>query len=62
VIEMSQPEESRPKTTETDDVLLRPDEDPHKRTGQIAPRDEQDRGQVRVELEGDPRAVEEEPR
>jgi hypothetical protein len=61
VIEMSQPEESRPKTTETDDVLLRPDEDPHQRTDQIAPRDEQDRGQVRVERDGELRPIEEEP-
>lgn len=49
---MSQPEESRPKTTETDDVLLRPGGDPDRRTDQVAPRDEADQGEVWVEREG----------
>lgn len=57
---MSQPEESRPKTTETDDVLLRPGNDPHRRTDQIPPRDEQDQGGVRVERDGELRDLDEE--
>lgn len=47
---MSQPEESQPKTTSTDDVLMRPDEDPYRRTAQVAPVD--DEGEVRVERDG----------
>jgi uncharacterized membrane protein len=54
---MSQPEESREKTAETDDVLLRPGQDPRRRTAQIKPRDKADQGQVRVEREGQLRPV-----
>lgn len=55
---MSQPEESREKTVETDDVVLRPGQDPLRRTAQIKPRPEGQRGQVRVEREGELRPVE----
>lgn len=54
---MSQPEESRPKTAETDDVVLRPGEDPLRRVEQIRPRSEGQRGQVRVERDGQLRPV-----
>jgi hypothetical protein len=54
---MSQPEESREKTAETDDVLLRPGEDPRRRTDQIKPRDAAHRGEVRVERDGQLRPV-----
>jgi hypothetical protein len=54
---MSQPEESREKTAETDDVLLRPGEDPLRRTDQIKPRDPAHRGETRVERDGQLRPV-----
>jgi uncharacterized membrane protein len=54
---MSQPEESREKTAETDDVVLRPGQDPLRRTAQIKPRPEEQRGQVRVERDGQLRPV-----
>lgn len=55
---MSQPEESHEKTAKTDNPLLRPDEDPHRSTAQIAPLDEGQQGQVRVERGGRLRPVE----
>jgi uncharacterized membrane protein len=54
---MSQPEESSPKTAETDDVVLRPGQDPLRRVEQIKPRPEGERGQVRVERDGKLRPV-----
>jgi uncharacterized membrane protein len=54
---MSQPEESREKTVETDDVVLRPGQDPLRRTAQIKPRPEGQHGQVRVERDGELRPV-----
>jgi hypothetical protein len=54
---MSQPEESRPKTAETDDVVLRPGQDPRRRVEQLKPRPEGQRGQVRVERDGQLRPV-----
>jgi hypothetical protein len=57
---VSQPEESREKTAETDDVLLRPGEDPHRRTAQVKPRDAAQRGEVRVERDGQLRQASEE--
>lgn len=59
---MSQPEETSTKTGKTDDVLLRPNEDPHRRVDQIPPRDKDDQGQVRVEREGELRPADEQPR
>ena len=50
---MSQPEESSPKTDKIDDVLMRPDEDPHRRIDQVPPRDKEHQGQVLVEHDGE---------
>lgn len=47
---MSQPEESRPKTDETDDVVMRPHQDPNRRSAEMPPVDEP--GEVRVERDG----------
>lgn len=58
---MSQPEESGIKTSKTDDVIMRPQEDPHRRVDQIPPRDQEDQGRVRVEREGELRQADEEP-
>jgi hypothetical protein len=48
---MSQPEESREKTAETDDVLMRPGNDPRRRTAAEPP--PRERGEVRVERDGE---------
>lgn len=49
---MSQPEESRQKTNETNQTLRPPAGDPKRRTAQLAPRPPGERGQVRVERDG----------
>ncbi|HEX5540396.1 MAG TPA: hypothetical protein VFX60_02340 [Micromonospora sp.] len=54
---MSQPEESRPKTPTTDDVLLRPGRHPDRRVDQLAPRPPERRGKVRVEEGGELRPL-----
>lgn len=48
---MSQPEESREKTAETDAVLMHPNNDPKRTPAQVPPPKE--RGQVRVERDGE---------
>jgi hypothetical protein len=48
---MSQPEENREKTDETDAILMRPNNDPERNTSQVPPPKE--RGQVRVERDGE---------
>jgi hypothetical protein len=57
---VSQPEESRPKTTETDDVVMRPHQDPERRTAELPPVD--DPGEVRVERDGELRPLRPEER
>ncbi|MFS8477943.1 MAG: hypothetical protein FWJ93_03050 [Micromonosporaceae bacterium] len=52
---MSQPEESGPKTSETDPVLMRPHQDPERRTAEIPPADNP--GEVRVERDGELRPL-----
>jgi hypothetical protein len=52
---MSQPEESAPKTAETDDVLIRPHQDPDRRTAEIPPAENP--GEVRVERGGELRRL-----
>ncbi|WP_433553647.1 hypothetical protein ACQP08_10685 [Micromonospora zamorensis] len=44
---MSQPDESREKTPKTDAVLMHPDNDPHKNTSEVAPRE--DHAAIQVE-------------
>lgn len=56
---MSQPEETSSKTSKTDDVLMRPDENPDRRVDQIPPRHKEDQGRVRVEHEGELRPADE---
>jgi uncharacterized membrane protein len=56
---MSQPEETRIKTSKTDPVIMRPDENPDRRVDQIPPRAKEDQGQVRVEREGELRPADE---
>jgi hypothetical protein len=48
---MSQPEESRPKTTKTDAVLMHPGNDPQVDTAQVPPVPET--GETRVEIDGE---------
>jgi len=52
---MSQPEESRQKTGETNDTLLGPD--PKRRAAQLPPRPPGERGEVRVERDGELRPL-----
>jgi hypothetical protein len=56
---MSQPEETSIKTSKTDDVIMRPDENPDRRVDQIPPRAKKNQGRVRVEREGELRPAEE---
>jgi hypothetical protein len=56
---MSQPEETSIKTSKTDDVIMRPNENPDRRVDEIPPRDKEDRGRVRVEREGELRPADE---
>ncbi|WBB69920.1 hypothetical protein [Micromonospora sp. WMMD812] len=48
---MTQPEESREKTAETDAVLMHPGDDIHRTTAEVPPR--RDHGEVRVERDGE---------
>jgi hypothetical protein len=54
---MSQPEESRQKTTETDQSLLRYGQRPKSRIAQTPPRPPGERGEVRVERDGELRPL-----
>jgi hypothetical protein len=56
---MSQPEESSIKTSKTDPVIMRPDENPDRRVDEIPPRAKDDQGRVRVEREGELRPADE---
>ncbi|MBX6749313.1 MAG: hypothetical protein IRY85_06495 [Micromonosporaceae bacterium] len=56
---MSQPEETSIKTSKTDDVIMRPNENPDRRVDQIPPQDKEDQGRVRVEREGELRPADE---
>ncbi|BCB76216.1 hypothetical protein GCM10022251_82350 [Phytohabitans flavus] len=48
---MTQPEESREKASDTDAVLMRPGNDPNRRTAQVAPQEQP--GEVLVERDGE---------
>jgi hypothetical protein len=48
---MSQPEESRPKTTKTDPVLMHPGNDPDLETARVPPPPKT--GETRVEIDGE---------
>lgn len=48
---MAQPEENQEKTPETDAVLMRPGNDPHREPSQVPPPKE--RGRVWVERDGE---------
>jgi uncharacterized membrane protein len=56
---MSQPEETSIKTSKTDPVIMRPDENPDRRVDQIPPRKKEEQGEVRVEREGELRSIDE---
>ncbi|MGC4748223.1 hypothetical protein ACLQ28_21595 [Micromonospora sp. DT201] len=48
---MSQPDETREKTPKTDAVLMHPDNNPHKKTTEVAPR--KDHVEIQVERDGE---------
>lgn len=48
---MTQPDESREKTADTDAVLMHPGNDPNRTTAEVPPR--RDPGEVRVERDGE---------